>query len=99
MTYRTEKQAAERLCPVARTFHNGKSNCIGSQCILWRWRAPLAGDPEFVAAVKAEMSRMAEGTGKQPVAFHAKAASAVAFNPEGHGILPTLGYCGLGGNP
>lgn len=100
MTYLTPEQARETPCPVARTFDKKVGpNCEAGKCILWRWRMVPASDPAFVAAVKREMACLAQedGQNKPAINFHKQAVANVGANPEGYGVVPTVGYCGLGG--
>ena len=101
MTYITEQQAAEKACPVARTFAEWKgAKCDGAKCILWRWRIPLATDQVFLNAVKAETVKMIEQDGgKGGPHRHKKAVAAVMSDKEGYGLIPTTGFCGLGSRP
>ena len=94
-SYITEEQAASLLCPSSRAFGVAKADpfCIGSKCAVWRWRRIMAGDPEWKAGIRAA----AEITGEK--APYPKAAQAVADEPHKHGLIPTNGYCGLGGKP
>lgn len=107
MTYHTPKEAAKYNCPIARTRPetnaNGgvKAKCSGPDCILWRWKPRLASDPEFKAAIQRECAALAqeEGSGKAMISFLKKATANVAADPQGYGINPERGYCGLGGVP
>jgi hypothetical protein len=102
LTYLTEAEAAEKRCPVARTFPDGKrANCDGPACILWRFKTILASDPLYQSAVKREEASLAQedGTGKPGTSFHKQAVANVAIDPEGHGVVQTRGFCGLGGRP
>lgn len=99
MTYLTEEEAAEKMCPIARTFADGKSaTCDGSECILWRWKPVHASDPLFMSAVKREMAMLAQddGAGRPMVSYHKPAVANVAADPVGHGVVQTRGFCGLG---
>jgi hypothetical protein len=98
----------EWLCPLARTFGpeaKKGDHCSGNSCAIWRWKPPMATDPEFMVAIKREMMNLAtehqEATGKQRhhSTFHAEAVKRVSRNPSGFGISPELGFCGLGGKP
>lgn len=96
------EDAANWKCPFARTFaEKVGAGCDGPQCILWRVVPMSATDPRFVKAVQAEMVRMADGTGSQPMTYHKKAASAVTDDPAAHGLpaAPEYGFCGAGGKP
>ena len=102
MTYLTEAEASERQCPIARTFDGGKKpTCEGSPCILWRWKTILAGDPLFTSAIKREEAVLAQedGKGKPGSHYHKQAVSNVARDPDGHGVVQTRGFCGLGVRP
>lgn len=93
MTARTPEQAAEWLCPLARTFAASPSvkGCQGASCALWRWEPVSTSNPLWRAAVKAE----AEKTGEK--APFPKAARVVADDLEAFGIKVERGYCGMGG--
>lgn len=96
----TIKEAAKKKCPLARTFSEKSGpNCEVDLCILWRWVPMGADDPHFVKAVRAEMARLVEGAGKEPMTAHQKAVANVMADKVGHGLPegPDRGYCGLGG--
>ncbi|MEL6467070.1 MAG: hypothetical protein AAFQ58_19080 [Pseudomonadota bacterium] len=105
--YLTPAEASENwLCPLARTFGAAKAEkgCQGAACALWRTKKILASDPAFVSAVKREMAfqaqQEAEQTGKPAkpsTSYHKSAVATVGRDPEGHGVVATEGYCGLGG--
>lgn len=101
--FRTPDDArANLVCPLARTFGAEplKSKCRGEQCAAWRWKPMLATDGMFVSAVKREMACLAQEAGDANTMKHHKTAVAnVSRNPEGHGVIATEGYCGLGGLP
>ncbi len=91
---RTPEQAAQSLCPFARTFAASPAvtGCRGADCMLWRWENVTTAHPAWKAAVLAE----AENTGEKTP--FAKAARHVADNAEALGLVPTRGYCGAGSN-
>ena len=93
MTARTPEQAADVLCPLARTFATPKAvpTCQGPECALWRWVPVTTASPDWKRAVLAEAEKTQE---KAP---YPKAARHVADNMEALGLIPTLGYCGAGG--
>lgn len=95
MTTCTPEEAGTKLCPLARTFGTtpADAHCRGDDCMAWRWAPLLAGTPEWRKALRA----LAEATGEKPP--YAKAALAIAEDPEAHGIQTNLGYCGAGGKP
>lgn len=102
MTYRTPKEAATYNCPIARTFAPDKSStCDGPDCILWRWKEIRTGNPILVSAIQREMACLAqdEGKGREAKHFQKQATANVSADPEGHGVVPTRGYCGLGSKP
>ncbi|GIT90119.1 hypothetical protein JANAI61_05770 [Jannaschia sp. AI_61] len=86
-----EDAAKTWLCPLARTFGTQPLSqyCRGAACAVWR-SAPRPTDDAWRAAVKAVADQNRE---KPPFA---KAARAVADDPEGHGLGPwDKGSCGL----
>jgi hypothetical protein len=94
MTYLTPEAASAKPCPVARCFGGDiKSECRGPECILWRWKPVMAGTPAWKAAVLSEAAKLDE---KAPFP---KAARIVADDPAAFGLMPTEGFCGLGGEP
>ena len=82
------ERAAERLCPLARTFAASKAEpgCRGPSCAPWRW---TIGGPW-----KAAVQKLAAQTGEKVP--YPKAARAVADDPAAFGLH---GYCGMGGQP
>lgn len=68
--------------------------CVASGCMAWRW-VSLKVTPEYLDAVRV----FAEATGEKTP--FAKAARAVADDPETHGLPsePFSGYCGRAGKP
>jgi hypothetical protein len=93
MTARTPQEAAEWLCPHARTFAAPKAepHCQGPLCALWRWQE-LSADI-LTPHVKARRADAGDDL---------KSATAwVMENREALGIptKPTHGYCGGGGQP
>ena len=100
--YIKESVAKKTRCPIARTFHEGKSaNCDGSACILWRWRDIAAADPVFISAVKRAEACIAtdRAEGKSGNSYHKEAVAQVGRDPEGWDVKTDIGYCGLGGKP
>lgn len=103
-----DEASTDYFCPLARTFaKKDRPFCMGSDCILWRWRPLSADDPRFQSAIKREMACLAQdaekedGKKRQSMAFHKQAVANVMANPEGHGApaKPEKGYCGLGAEP
>lgn len=94
MTYRTPEQAAEWLCPFARTFAATKAtpHCQGPSCALWQW-VPLSS-AVLTQHVQARMAEIEAETGKKP--SHKDAVAWVTDRREQLGIptQPTHGYCG-----
>jgi len=90
---RTPEQAAELLCPFARTFAppQAEKGCQGPSCALWRWEKITTSHPLWAPAVKA---RAAETDDKVP---YAKSSKWVAENLAELGMVPTKGHCGAGG--
>lgn len=95
MTWIIPETADAVMCPFARTFSASvaKPGCRGPLCALWRWEKIMAGHPVWRAAVQNEGKRLGEGPP------FAKAARAVADNPEAFGLTPVKGFCGAGGQP
>jgi hypothetical protein len=93
MTAHTPEQAAQLLCPTARTFavSPAQDGCRGPACAAWRWVHTTTSNPLWTAAVRG----VAEATGEKPP--YAKAARAVADDMPAFGMAPTRGFCGLGG--
>lgn len=89
----TEETAHTRLCPLARTFGQAPSHsgCRGSDCAVWRWEKITTAHPLWSQAVRAEAEKIQD---RPPFA---RAARIVADDPEAFGLVPKLGYCGLGG--
>ena len=98
MTAMTPTEAAEALCPFARTFGlpQAQKGCHGPACALWRWEPIMADHPAFVAA-KAKV--IAEMGGKQTA--HAAAVAKIMADREAYGVptSPERGFCGAGGQP
>ena len=94
MTAMTPTEAAEALCPFARTFGlpQAQKGCHGPACALWRWEPIMADHPAFVAAIKAEL---AHGI------THKAAVSKIMADREAYGVptSPERGFCGAGGQP
>lgn len=94
MTNRTPEQAAELLCPFARTFASPKAstNCQGPVCALWKW-APLSSGI-MTEAIQSRAAQVEGDTGKKPQ--HKEVVAWVMDNREALGIptKPTHGYCG-----
>lgn len=90
---RTPEEAAAMLCPLARTFAEPKANagCRGPACMCWRWEQITTSHPLWAAAVRLEASARGE---KAPFP---KAAAFVAEHKEALGLVPTRGFCGIGG--
>lgn len=95
MTYRTPEEAAQGFCPLARTFGvpDTSKGCRGPSCLVWRWEEITTAHPLWRDAVKAEAERIGD---KVP---YSKAAANVAADKAKFGMIPTRGYCGLGGKP
>lgn len=91
----TEETASTKACPLARTFGQAPAHagCRGSACAVWRWEPVTTANPAWMKAVRAEAERTSERAPFQ------KAARAVADDPAAFGLVPTRGYCGLGGKP
>ncbi len=89
----TPEDAANTLCPLARTFADAKavSGCRGPSCACWRWEKVTTDRPEWKEAMRARM----EETGEKAPGF--KAAAWVVENKVALGLVPTRGYCGMGG--
>ena len=92
---RTPEEAADLLCPVARTFAASPAvtGCKGPSCAVWRWEAITTKHPLWAPAVKAKAEELGE---KAPFA---KASAWVAENKADLGMIPVKGFCGLGGAP
>jgi hypothetical protein len=108
MTYITPTEAADLACPLSRITPHNSAKCIGPNCILWRWKPLRTSDPRLVAAIKREKVLLAdehnksltEGeTKKSPESFLKQATQNVCLDPEGYGVTPERGYCGLGAQP
>ena len=96
MTARTPEQAAEWLCPAARTFAASPAikGCQGPSCAAWRWEElPASILTPFVQARIANQKERGEPAG------HKEAVAWVMENREPLGIPtePTHGFCGMGG--
>lgn len=89
----TPEEAAEKLCPWARTFavKEAQAECRGPSCMAWRWEAVTTAHPLWKDAVQKKGAELGE---KVP---YAKASAWVAENKETLGLVPTKGYCGAGG--
>lgn len=96
-------------CPLARTFSETPvpGMCRADECPAWRWSGMFASDPRYIAAVKAEMQRLADKHNKtakkerSPAYFQKAATARVAMHREAHVDFTEddTGYCGLGGAP
>lgn len=84
----------EVLCPMARTFaaSPAQETCRGDVCACWRWERITTTTPGYKEAV----SKVAKDLNEK-VPFP-KAARYVADNLVEFGLVPTKGYCGLGGD-
>jgi len=87
----TEEEAANTLCPLARTFADGVAVpfCRGSRCMVWRWNPITTADPRWVAAIKAAIEKNGD---KAPFVKSSREAADLMKNER-----PTSGYCGIGG--
>lgn len=88
----TEAQAANMLCPAARTFgdaQQAKPFCRGSLCMCWRWVPVTTADPRWREAMQEAIAR----NGDKPP--HVKSAREVADAMKD--TPSTHGYCGMGG--
>jgi hypothetical protein len=96
MTTMTPAEAAETLCPHARTFAlpQAQKGCHGPACALWRWVPIMADHPAFVAA-------MAQHKSEAPHVPHPVRVKHIMENREHYGIptKPERGFCGAGGQP
>lgn len=96
MGYVTPEQAAELLCPLARTFapKEASTGCRGPQCAWWRWQPIMASDSRITAAIKTITKELGGGPhrGKEAYAILNKdrAKYGVPTDPE-------VGYCGGAG--
>ena len=83
------------LCPVARTFATNPASdrCRGPDCAAFRWETITVAHPNWAASVKAVAAEIGD-----TVPFK-KASRIVADDPEKYGLVPTRGFCGLGGQP
>ena len=88
-------EAQSILCPLARTFavSSAQAGCRGPSCACWRWEKITTSHPRWKAAMQDEIARTGE---KAPFP---KAARAVADNQIALGLVPEVGYCGVGGLP
>lgn len=95
MTARTPEEAAQTLCPFARTFAVPKAepHCQGPSCALWRWEVVTTAHPLWKDAVLAEAAKTGE---KVP---YPKASKVVSDNKAALGLIPVRGWCGAGGEP
>ena len=91
----TPEQAAETLCPLARTFAvaQAQKGCHGPACACWRWEKVSTSHPLWKDAVKTEAMRTGENIP------YPKAARYVADHASELGMAPERGFCGLGGMP
>lgn len=98
MTAMTPTEAAETLCPFARTFGipQAQKGCHGPACALWRWEPIMADDPRFVEAKAKAMEELGGGATK-----HKEAVARVMADPATYGVptSPERGFCGAGGKP
>jgi hypothetical protein len=86
--------ASNLLCPLARTFGaNNQTGCRGADCAVWRWVPVTTAHPGWVKAVQAKAEELGE---KAPFI---RSSKWVAENKIELGLVPTHGYCGMGGQP
>lgn len=111
MTYRTTKEAASMLCPIARISARPSKNpdevpthCCAEACMFWRWRGLDANDHRFKSAVARE-TILIEGT-RSPDRKYKRSATSEAVQKVGYAadrdIIRDdndLGWCGLAGRP
>ena len=90
---RTPEEAASLLCPFARCFAAPKAEtgCKGPACMLWRWERITTTHPLWLPAVRTVAAQIGD------TSPYAKASKIVAADLEAHGMIPTHGYCGAGG--
>lgn len=97
MGYVTPEEAADLLCPLARTFapKEASTGCRGPQCAWWRWQPLSASDPRFVNALKAITQEIGGGP------HRGKEATAILMaDRQKYGVpdKPEVGYCGGAGD-
>lgn len=91
----TEKQAADKWCPMGRDREDHYTACIASGCMAWRW-IPLMADDAWSAAVVKAAAEIGDLTPSR-----VKAAKHVNANRAQYGLptIPFTGYCGMAGPP
>lgn len=91
----TPEEAAETLCPLARTFAlpQATKGCHGPSCACWRWEKITTDHPAWKDAMRAKAAELGE---KVPFP---KSAAWVVENKDAIGLIPSRGFCGLGGMP
>jgi hypothetical protein len=90
----TPEEEAAMLCPLARTFATPKAEagCRGPACMCWRWEKVGVSNPLWLPAVRKVAEEIGDTTPNR-----AKAAKVVADDMEAYGLVPTKGFCGIGG--
>lgn len=93
---RTPDEAAEMLCPLSRTFgdKDAVKGCRGASCMVWRWEKITTAHPLWLPAVR----KVAEEIG-DTTPGRSKAAKVIADDMQAYGLVPTRGFCGIGGEP